>query len=59
MDHASLGESVDHGGHSGQLLRSLVLILDGTDVAQSVAHGFGIVAVSQSLTLVCSNSLNG
>ena len=46
VDHASLSQLVDHGGHGGQILGGLALFADGADVAQRVAHGLGVVAVS-------------
>ncbi len=59
MNHSSLGEFVNHRGHRRQLAARLVLILDGADVSQGIAHGLGIVTILQSLFLVCSDSFDG
>ena len=57
MDDAALGELVDDAEHLGQTLGGHGLIFQSTEVAQSIAHGLGIVSVLNSSFFARANSL--
>ena len=48
VDDGALGQFVDDGNHFGQAFGGHGFVLEGSEVAQGVAHGFSIVAVLDS-----------